>query len=162
MGISTNAYLYFGFDFLDKSYGYDEDNEGQVFTEEDLGHWEEMYAAHFGIKDDSNLYTEDGRDYAVPEGPERERRNKLGRDYREKMRQVVTASGCNIGSHCSGECPIYFVYTRKFRSYRGDSKVINASDLQVTEADVQKLKEFCEILGIKWKEPAWRLASYWG
>lgn len=69
---------------------------------------------------------------------------------------------CQINYHCHADHAIPFVtVTESFTmAWRGDPKVIE--NLEVKPDWEEKLKLFCKIMGIKWQEPKWILASYWG
>ena len=154
MGVSTNALLIFGFDF------HDSDSDGDYrFGEEG---WEEFYAAKKGVVDDSELFNKEGN-YAVPEGAERNRREKLHDIYYDKKQKLAKKAGVEIDCHCSTDYPIYFVSLRSYSASRGFPTKIDISKIDdVTQDEIAKLKEFCEIMEIKWKKPHWYLASYWG
>jgi hypothetical protein len=161
MGISTDALLYFGFDFYNEESGYGEipwlnENEDNVHD------WDSVYAEACGIIDESNLFNEAG-EYAVPEGPERDRRDKIHDIYTEKKSKLIESIGVEIGTHCSHEYPIWFVFLKK-HSYtdRGFPQAIDPKKLSVTEKEIESLKDFCLKVGIKFKKPHWHLASYWG
>jgi hypothetical protein len=118
MGVSTDAYLFFGFDFCNP------EEEGETLIWEDLGYgWEDEWL--------KELFGD------------------------EPLK-------CQIDIHCNSEYPIYFVHVkgRIHRAFRGSPTVIE--NLDVSEEDIENLKEFCKVTGIEYQEPKWILASYWG
>ena len=156
MSTSTDAYLYFGFDF------FDTEGTGRGPFDDHDGEWEFAYATAVGIHDDSG-YIVNGN-YAHPRGAERDAAQKRYFAYRDRVRAAARESGCSIGAHCMGEAPIYYVYVTPHHhsAWRGKSVEVDPARLVVTPEEIQKLRSFCEVMGIEWQEPQWRLASYWG
>lgn len=158
MGVSTNAYLYFGFDFFNPE--DDEDGrpdwsdfpraDGEDEDEHlDVGEWEDVWAARVaGVM--------------PPTVPYNKVNDKPYHEYWDRKRKVLELCPCEIGNHCSSEYPVWFVALKKasFSASRGDSKEIDLPE--ITESDLQALRDFCKAMDITWQEPKWRLASYWG
>jgi len=152
MGTSTNAYLFFGI-LIDE---YDES------FEELKNDWEEKYAAKVGLVDDSGLWNDDG-EYAIPEGIERKNAEENWKVFLKRKQDLIEELGITIDSHCHREYPEYFVCISDsfISATRGNPEVIKFDELKKTE-DINKLKDFCELMGLKYKEPKWYLASFWG
>jgi hypothetical protein len=157
MGVSTNAYLFYGFEF------FSPENEGEKLSF-DIDAWEDEYAARCGIKDTSGLRDEHG-EYALEKGTkEFEAAEKRWDEYTEARRRAVEACGCVIDSHCSGDAPIYFV-THKDHfevATRGVALEIPPGRFKVEDHQIQAMIAFCQRMGIPYREPKWILASYWG
>jgi hypothetical protein len=64
--------------------------------------------------------------------------------------------------HCSFEFSMPLVAVRKtfVKAYRGDPQ--RAKILTIDPEWEGELREFCEIMGIKWREPAWWVTSLYG
>jgi len=143
MGVSTDAILFFGIDL-------GENNEFPWIDEEDGADVESFIAAKLGVSRPDCEY----------EGNE-----KLFSDYWNKRREVMRNLGCDVGWHCSGSYPMCFVCLEKFNfsACRGYPQIIDPAVMQTVSAeDIQKLKDFCELIEVEWQEPKWQLASYWG
>lgn len=143
MGTSTDAYLFFGFSFSDQEVGQDTPD----WLDEDM-EWEAIYAErHDGINKPDVVYIGHEHVYST---------------YWQAKREAAERASCEIAFHCSGDYPIWFVALQgtRFVASRGDEvevKLPNIHEEQITE-----MRAFCELLGIKWKEPKWLLVSYWG
>lgn len=160
MGTTTNAYLFYGFDFYDTDAG---DEPPVWWKKDDSLNWEEHYAALKGIKNDSGLFTPE-EEYTHTDGtPERAEDERKYDEYQKKKAEALkyVKEKFGIGTHCHGECPVYFVHLKIYSASRGYPQVIDPMALLVTEKQVEELKEFCDFIGIPWKEPGWLLASYW-
>lgn len=162
MGVSTDAYLYFGFDF--------HDNEGDVQCEwmDEYGDdWEEFYIDKLGLKDDSGFWTEEGN-YAFEKGtPEYKAADKKRDKWHDKKMAVInklTKDGTiGIYHHCHHDYPVWFVHVHYHSASRGYPMEINPStNMKIDKKDIKLLKQFCEELEIEYQEPKWFLASYWG
>lgn len=157
MGVSTDAYLFFGFEF----HNPDASGKAPPFNVEE---WEEEYAKACGIEDKSGLFDEEG-EYAFEEGTkEFEAADRIRDAYILARDRAIAHSGCVINWHGSGPAPVYFVTLEKhfLCASRGHSELVDTKKLQVDEAERKQLIEFCKRLKIPYQEPAWRLASYWG
>jgi len=153
MGVSTNAYLFWGLCGGDEGHwvnlgreygdgGYVEDTEGL----DEQGDWEDIYAARMGLES-PGPYDEHKDEYPA---------------YWDAKRKLVEESGCEINWHCSGEYAMPFVAVSESltRAARGDPAKVEPREAKPEwEA---KLRRFCEVMGVKWSEPGWWLASYWG
>lgn len=94
-----------------------------------------------------------------------EETKRFFRDLQEEKYDFHDHDPVVIHSHCSGECPIYFVCIRWsfYRAIRGFSTKFDPKDL----ADLDHkwmddtLKQFCEKHGLEYSQPQWTLASDW-
>ena len=77
----------------------------------------------------------------------------------DEMVEKLKDNLCEIGYHCSGECPMYYIFASKERAWRGYPQEIENLDVDLIWND--QLKEFCEVIGIEYQKPKWYLASYW-
>jgi hypothetical protein len=146
MGVSTDAILFWGIVSTDEDERWlrpsDEDEEG------DVPDWEARYAAAVGVPEPSEPYGEESK--------------PLYHDYWDRKRAAIEASGCSMGTHCSGDYPMDYVtvVASKTRASRGCPQEIRS--LEVGPDWEAKLRDFCAQLGIPWQEPGWWLVSYWG
>lgn len=77
--------------------------------------------------------------------------------------KVVVASGCEVSTHCSGECPMPYVAitASKIVSHRGYVTLVKS--LAVLPKWDEQLKDFCSKMGITPPGvPGWWLVSDWG
>ena len=82
--------------------------------------------------------------------------------YWQAKDDAIKTTGCELVWHCSTSCPMWAVAVT-------DSVLtaIRGCPEEVTSLDVgpgweERLRAFCELLGIEWKRPGWLLVSYWG
>jgi hypothetical protein len=158
MGVSTDAYLFFGFEFFDS----EQDDEKKLGF--DPGQWEEAYAERCGIKDESGFFTKDGELAHKKGSADYKRAEGLHEDYYQARTRCLANIGVTIDTHGSGDAPIYFVAHEKHfeRAHRGHSIVIPSGRFQAQDHEIKQLFDFCKRMGIPWQEPRWILASYWG
>lgn len=106
------------------------------------------------------------RDYANAKGLPAvewdENRREEYREYRKQVLDLAKASGCLLGTHCSGNYPMHYaaVNASETTTHRGDVQEITS--LQVGADWSQKLEDFCKTLDLPWQQPKWWLVSYWG
>lgn len=78
--------------------------------------------------------------------------------------KLVEISGCEVGTHCSGDCPMPYVAIKasEILSHRGCMNEVTS--LAVDSSWNTLLADFCAALGIKTEgmRPAWWLVSDWG
>jgi hypothetical protein len=144
MGVNTDAILFFGIDLgEDEMQDWPWNNTGREDYE-----WWDYVAEKLGIVGPDVSY--DGHEKAY-------------REYWDRRHAAVEQLGCEIGIHCSESYPCTYVALtgKKKKANRGYPNTVDKSFLDVTEDDVDKLKKFCELVGIPWQEPSWLLASYW-
>jgi hypothetical protein len=142
MGVSTDAILFWGF-----SGG--EDEEGESWYRAELREdWEAVYADKVGM--------------CPPDAAYDPANSEVWRGYWREKRAVIAAGGVEIDQHCSSEHPIPFVAITAsvIRASRGQMKPV--APLAAGGDWAEKLRAFCDLLGIPWQEPSWWLASYWG
>lgn len=165
MGQSTDAILFYGYCWTEEtarpwSIGRDDSGDG-----EDDG-WEERYARALGTPAPTSAYPET--------------RDRMGRQrtdlspaeqsvvadysaYWDRQRALVEASCCAVGTHCSGDCPMPYVFitTSEIRTWRGHMNEVKS--LAVGSDWNDKLAAFCKTMGIDVAamQPAWWLVSNW-
>jgi hypothetical protein len=147
MGQSTDAYLFFGFDFHDGESS--DDDLWYDAADILLNDWDEEYAVRRGTPRPTMAYEEN---------------KDAHRAFWDAKNKLVEESGCTINTHCSGEYPVFFVCITEsyLRASRGYPTEVPEGHTVPAEGWVDKLKAFCEVMGITWREPKWYLASYWG
>jgi len=125
-------------------YGVMVDDEPNIMHAWDIGaggmDWEEYYANKKGLP-----YPEDLS------------RNSM-REYLDKRRQLLIKAGCTIDWH--GDNDSYMVYVALTdHNHKGGkpSKVIGSLDVP-QDAD-EKIKAFCEVMGLKYEYPQWWLTG---
>lgn len=169
MGQSTNAVLFYG-------YCWDEEtsrpwNIGKECDEDaDEDDWETRYANLKGLKEPTdefpNRRAADG--YSTPKDytPEEQAIIDKFSAYWDAKRKLVESSGCEVDSHCSGDCSMPYVCIKKseITAYRGDMTIVTQDTLKVEPDWDQQLAAFCDLMGIDVKDmkPAWYMVSYWG
>jgi hypothetical protein len=74
-----------------------------------------------------------------------------------------------IGTHCSGEYPMYFVAVKAtvIRAWRGrpmdlSGRLIRTQGIYEEGEWCKLIRDFCARWDIPHEEPRWYLASYWG
>ena len=150
MSQRTDAYLYYGFDFHDAESGendmYYEDENEVLGGEND---WRHVLAVRNGILAPIVTYEQDGDAHQT---------------FWAVSEEHAKAFGCMIGSHCSGDYPVYFVCIAEshLSANRGCPTEVPDGHTVPVDAWNDELKVFCEVMNIKWREPKWLLASYWG
>jgi len=147
MGNSADAIVFFGIHF-------EEGAEGEWAWVEEPEKYGETW---------ENFYADKVHKISPPEVPWEED-EELYSSYWDEVRRVERLSPCVIGTHSSGECPMYYVaLARTVESASWDEPAeLGLSSLEVSDSELQQLKEFCEVMGLQWAEPKWYLASYWG
>lgn len=138
MGMSTDAILFYGYCWDEEAewpwrIGRDDDDD-----DDDDDDWTTRYSRAKGV------IIDEGTDWS-------------------KVRELAQASGCEVSTHCSRECPMPFVAVTAslIRSWRGDMREVK--DLTVDPAWDKMLAEFCETLGVRTEglRAAWWLVSNW-
>jgi len=140
MGVSTNAILFYGI-------AYDDDVE--MPWEDEIMDPEDFYARARGAKIPTVEYEMDKRAH--------ER-------FWDERRKLMRASGVEIGRHCSDRYPMLYLATREteITAYRGFPKTVDPKGLVPPKDADKKLKDFCETMGLPYRQPEWTLVSYWG
>lgn len=142
MGTSTNAYLFFGFDVHDPEQG-----ESEIQPKSPM-----MWCKQFDCETCNEMKPCDCRDDCHCIDCEE--------DWVDYWNKKIKHLGVTIGIHCSSEAPIYYITAQEFIANRGYPTEVRV-DANVATLE-HSLKQACEILGIKWVKPSWKLASYWG
>lgn len=160
MGTSTDAILFWGIVF-------DEDKPeiADVFKDDDKD-FEEIYAAKKGWKEDSGYFTPAG-EYAHLNDPKKhDEARKVWRKHLAELEKINSACPAEIGTHCSGEYPMYYVCIKETEktAHRGYAVDLYSDSLHEKQIWLEQLKEYCEVMGIslKGKRIGWHLVSYWG
>lgn len=99
--------------------------------------------------------------------PDELEKSKYGEPDGEELYEVRSGnnpenSPVEMGIHCSFNCSMHYLAVKESHvtAWRGYPK--QAKVLEVDPKWERQLKEFCEIMGIKWKEPAWWVTSLYG
>lgn len=140
MGVSTDGMLYYGFT-LDEDEEWFEDDE-------DLD-WEDIACERLGGPNPPD----------VPyEGNE-----KVHSQFWNKKHAFIESLAVRMGYHCSCEYSMYFVYinTSYTRAARGYPEDLGKTLPVAEDTWDAAIKDFCEKMGIEYKEPHWELASLW-
>jgi hypothetical protein len=139
MGTSTDAILFYGYCWDQEAHWpwmIDRDDQDDHPDED----WMERYVRAKGM---------------IVDGPNRT-------DW-SRMRELTLASGCEVSTHCSSECPMPLVAVSAslIRSYRG--RMNEVKELAVDPTWDGLLAEFCATLGIRTNglRAAWWLVSDW-
>lgn len=135
MGVSTDAYLYFGFDIYEAEQGISDDLEESILKK-------------IGI-----VYDPEAEAYEDPSTLSAAFNNALFDDIAEEF-------GLSINTHGSDDYQINSIVASIKSAYRGYPKEITS--LEIDPIWIDNLKLFCERTGFEYKEPKWWLASYWG
>lgn len=156
MGSHASAYLFLGFEIYDSGKG----DEALPF---DINEWEEIYAKRKGLReDDSGLFGADGN-YAPGTMEEREERKLVWNKHLDERIAIVKAAGVIMDFHCHHEYPIHYVAIERYSASQGYPSEVPVAQLNHWDANaVEKLKDFCKIMEIPYKQPKWILASYEG
>ena len=140
MGQSTDGILFYGVELGEPYEVKTASNEDWIF---DHWAWSNRYAERKGI--------------VQQEGESRE-------DFYDRKTKTIEASGCEVGTHCSGDCPMLYVSVKEFIARQGDPDKLNAKDFVPLPDAEEKLRAFFEVMGLVF-DPAdvsWYLVSYWG
>jgi len=162
MGVSTDAILFFGALIPDKDedpylpYPWDHDEDDEKGETD----WQDLLAEKHGVAYPTHLAKL--KDWTPEQQDEY-------RAYSKKRSEIVSALGCRLGSHCSSECPMYYVAVadRVFRAHRGYGVEIEPERMVVPQRDVEKVKRFLIELGYTAEQVehwriGWWLVSDWG
>lgn len=152
MGTSTDAILAFGWawDTEDADLGLDEDVE-----------WPELVLKKRGIVNPWDLYPEtisreEGQNWLA------QNRDAVDAWYAQQI-AVRDEFGCDVASHCSGDCPMPYVYVveSEITAWRGTVKQIPLP-LAPRASWKSQLERFVGELGIEVdSDPYYFLVSYW-
>lgn len=151
MSVSTDAILFWGI-----PYG-DEEIDRSIFAakfnlvgDHDDYEWETIYASAVGIREPDEPWSDEP--YA---------RQKFI-EFWEQKRWQYRASQCEVGTYSSYQYPMYFacVSASIIIARRGSHSEVES--ISVHPEWRGKLRNFCDILGLPWREPKWTMVSLWG
>ncbi len=166
MGVSTNATIFYGI-LLDSEEGKDYfGSEGYCDCPmHDIDDVEEEYAKKKGwVENNGGLFNEAGEYALDKESPEGKKAEKIcHKNWRAKSK-ITDDCPVELGYHCSGDYPMHYVGIKEslIMARRGYPVEIDATDLSIEADWVDKLKDYCKTMGIKYEKPGWHLVSYWG
>lgn len=142
MGMSSTAILFWG-----------------LCGDEEEGHW-----SNIGLNYEDTDYIKLPEDEDGDEEWENVYVSRKGHPNAEwdTKKELIEKSGCTICTHCSFDYGMPYVAIEKseVRNYQGNLTEIKT--LEVQPDWEQKLRKFCEVMGIKWSEPKWWLVSLYG
>lgn len=163
MGVSTNAILFYGFCW---------DEEVDLFPgdEDGTSEWEDAIARKRGAKSPWDDFPGEYR--TLPYSEQRRRTDAWVAGHRKEIdawsaarRAVKNDYGVDVGYHCSGECPMPYLYVVESRLvvHRGHPHALERWPAAGWEWD-EMLARFAADLGIELPAggPKWWLCSYWG
>jgi hypothetical protein len=142
MGVSTDGILFYGFDLGEPGETKTSTDEADEWIRNHCS-WAKHYAARKGVT---------------------QKEDESYGDFYDRRKVVLEESGCFIDHHCSGDYVMLYVAVKSFSASRGYAAPITAEDLTPLPDAEEKLRAFCEVMGIVF-DPAdigWYLASYWG
>lgn len=158
MGMHVKAYLIYGFKIYDPE---DDDLEQLQFAfdlTEDL--WDDAYARSTGLIDESQYFTEQG-EYTYKKGSKEFKvASKLYDQYWNKKYKLTKNLGIEIAIYGHCDYPIYYIQCKEISS--DTSSEVKVKDLRVSNKRIQKMKQICEVLNIKWQTPQWHLVAHFG
>ncbi len=139
MGRSATAYIFYGIDF-------DESSDDHITLSSEP---EEQYAVNCGFPKPSVPYDS----FANQE---------IHRAFWTKKQELMEASDCTIETYGYGDEPYYFIAIKSsvITAWQGDSIPVNLPEIPSDWN--QKLKDFCDKLGVQYSPPSWKLVSYYG
>lgn len=171
MGTSTDAILFYGYCWTEETskpwtIGKDEDEDEDEGDEDEDEDPEVRYAKAKGLVEPTGQYPETvdkhykrRTDFTPAEQAVIDEYSV----YWDRQRELTKASGCEVGTHCSSECPMPYVAVKEsvLKSWRGYMTEINSLGVGWDWDD--KLRDYCEVMGIdvSEKRPAWWLVSDW-
>lgn len=154
MLVSTNGILFYGIaygedldtDAIARANGIDPNADNyEGFTSD----FDKFYANRMGIMEPAVEYNAQTK--------------PLFTKYWEEKRNINKQCGIGVHAYCSGDYPMYFVCIEETRyvAYRGDAVEIPIAMTNWPKWDA-KLKAYCELMHLPFKDPKWLLVSYWG
>lgn len=137
MGTSTNAILFYGFPILDE-----DGNESEAARTPEARH---------------NL----DRIQQIVEEADADETEEIAGKFLDGWNSEAPAI---IGDHCSGECPMYYVYARasQTQARRGYPEQIDSKGMDGPHPGWDEdIRKFCESAGLKMQPCSWWLVSMW-
>ena len=171
MGVSTNAILFFGFCWDDEC-----DLLAEFVKDDgDTPEWPDIVLRKRGVVNPWDSYP-NAEMAAILDYRQRSsagsawvEANRAAIDaWDDAMHAVQAEFGCGIGTHCSGDCsmPYVFVNDSAAMARRGCPEKIEQHQLKIDYTWHAMLDRFMTELGIDKPDgqdaPAWWLVSYWG
>ena len=146
MSQSTNAILFYGIDL-----GEDFQIPESLMKDGEFAH-EEVYAIRMGWKPPDVEWSKDP-----------DVRAQYSRWFKEQ-RHIISAAACAVGTHCSFDYPMYYVYVQssKHTANRGYPVQLQQDGLVVAASWDNHIKAYCKLMELPCKEPKWMLASFCG
>lgn len=84
------------------------------------------------------------------------------KDYFKRRDAMLAALPVSIETHCSGDCPMYFLAWNGSTQTARRGYPTNVVLPTPSEEQINAMRRFCDENGIKWLVPAWHIFSYWG
>lgn len=164
MSTSTDAILFWGYSWTDetsKPWTIGTEDAGDDAETDESDDWEDRYAQASGLARPQHPYPD------VPRGQQPTAMQaavmEAFKQYWEAKRKLVAASGCEVRTHCSGDCPMPYVAVMASHklAWRGDP--VEITSLDVAPEWQEQLAAFCQKLGIKTEglKATWWLVSDW-
>jgi len=133
MGTSTDGILFYGIDLGE---------DGLYETRENWEHedWDDEFRKRTGTP----LYPDE--------------------TWIEAGKETSAKWGVTLGIHCSYDysCDYVALIDRNYSAARGYPEILTPEMLTVPDDADEKIKAFCELMGIPYEQPRWHLASLWG
>jgi hypothetical protein len=143
MGVSTDAILFYGYCIADE-------DDPSPWDSGEWGEWEDVYMAAIGDPEPSSPYSDETREEHSA--------------YWERERAALRTLGAKIDSHCSLDCPMYYVAATEsvLVASRGYPHPLSESSLSVGGSWRDSIAKLCDALGVSVEgEPRWFLVSMW-
>jgi len=189
MGMSASAHIFFG--FVIKEIDEEEVYEGEYYNwaeeeDGDIYDWEEVYAKRClgkpelppypdtrGEWDKDRGYREkydpDTRTYSYdpPLTEQEEADMKANNDWWDKKRKLIDECGVEIRTSGYVDYPsaTYVCLTKPHQQYISyEPEEIDMDNLieNPLPEDIEKIKSFCEVMGITYREPKWMVSADYG
>lgn len=145
MGLTCDAKLMFGF-VLDE----DEVEQIQYGPDGDDFDWEDWYAKKLGARPPEVEYSDETRDqYHL---------------YWDKKRALAQASGIEVVYCVSFDYPTFVVCALETDAYYGDVQEVDLQEMLRASGEypAERLKNWCDVTGVRYRQPVWLLSSLYG
>lgn len=81
-------------------------------------------------------------------------------EYKKRTGKDAVDSGCSVGFHHHAARPIWYVCSDRYVAFGRLRKL--GQEIHNPGADAyEELQNFCKVMGFKWQEPEWCLASFY-
>lgn len=141
MRSSASAYLVFGIRLEPEEYK-------DVLNNKD---WDRVYAEKKGLPYPTDKY--DGNE-------------KLYSEYWKNKKKIIDETPCKINTFGYIDNDIegktLVAYVKEFKAFDFGNEEIAPVALKVQDTDFLALKDFCDTMGIKYREPKWYLCADYG